>query len=425
MNGFRKNLAALCSKAAINGLRVSRWLAAILVFSGLTALAENVAYREIDAPPHLYHQRKPQDKFSKLTSSFESGAIELDRTSEKAFLVSLLKALEVPVSSQMLVFSTTSLQLSLISPSNPRALYFNEEIYVGYVPGGRIEVVSIDPEVGAIFYIFDIPKADGPLNFDRSNRCMNCHANEDTGYVPGLVIKSVLAGPGGGSLDAFRIAQTGHQIPFEERFGGWYLTGADAFTNHFGNVTGRFIAGSPIKIPNPPGQRFSYAKYPSIGSDILPQLLHEHQAGFINRVVEAGYRARTALHGTQGKLTAEQETELDDQARLVARYITFADEAALPSGGVAGDEAYRRDFPKNQRLASDGSSLKAFDLKTRLFKHRCSYMIYTPVFEALPRVLKQRIYRHLNNELALLPSTENAAIRKILKETLSDLPANW
>jgi hypothetical protein len=217
--------------------RRRKWVNSFLLFGALALslrmpLAESPAYRDIDAEPHLYHQRKPQDRFSKLMGSFESGRIELDRSSEKAFLVSLLKALDVPVSSQMLVFSTTSLQLSLISPSNPRAIYFNEEIYVGYVPGGRIEVLSLDPELGAIFYIFDIPRADRPLSFDRSNRCMNCHANEDTGHVPGLVIKSVLAGPGGGSLDAFRIAQTGHQIPFEERFGGWYVTGADTFTNH-------------------------------------------------------------------------------------------------------------------------------------------------------------------------------------------------
>ena len=358
-------------------------------------------------------------------ASFESGRIELDHSSEKAFLLSLLKALDVPVSSQMLVFSTTSLQLSLISPANPRALYFNEEIYIGYVPGGRIEALSVDPELGAIFYIFDIPRADRPLNFDRSNRCMNCHANEDTGHVPGLVIKSVLAGPGGGSLDAFRIAQTGHQIPFEERFGGWYVTGADAFTNHLGNFTGRFIAGSLTKIPNPPGQRYSTAKYPASGSDILPHLLHEHQAGFINRVVEAGYRARTALHAGQGKLSSEQETEMDGQARIVARYMMFSDEAALPAGGIVGDEAYRADFLKNRRVASNGSSLKDFDLKARLFKHRCSYMIYSPVFEALPGVLKQRIYSEMGKELAALPRAESAMIRKVLKETLTDLPANW
>src|SRR5688572_17332880 len=106
----------------MNGLRSLLLLAGALAVCFRTALAESVTYRDIDAPPHFYHQRKPQDRFSKLMASFESGGIVLDRSNEKAFLLSLLKALEVPVSSQMLVFSTTSLQLSLITPSNPRAL---------------------------------------------------------------------------------------------------------------------------------------------------------------------------------------------------------------------------------------------------------------------------------------------------------------
>src|SRR5207249_6740608 len=161
--------------------------------------------------------------------SLEAGQIELDRSSEKAFVASLLKALDIPASSQMLVFSTTSLQLSLISPSNPRALYFNDEVYLGYVPGGRIEIVSLDPELGGIYYIFEIPKEAAPLRIERSERCMNCHAADDTGHVPGLVIKSVIPGPTGGSLIAHRLGQIGHGVRFDERFGGWYVTGADAF----------------------------------------------------------------------------------------------------------------------------------------------------------------------------------------------------
>lgn len=130
----------------------------------------------------------------------ESGELKLDRSGEKAFLLSLLRQLEVPVSSQMLVFSTTSLQLRFISPENPRALYFNEDIYVGYIPGGRLEIVSIDPELGGIFYIFDIPRGDAPAKVERSQRCMNCHAGEDTGFVPGLVVKSVAPGLTGAAL---------------------------------------------------------------------------------------------------------------------------------------------------------------------------------------------------------------------------------
>jgi hypothetical protein len=174
-------------------------------------------YDEIDEPPHNYRKRTPQDRFTKLKGDLESGRIGLDQSGEKAFVLSLLKALDIPATSQMLVFSTTSLQLSLISPSNPRALYFSEDIYLGYVPRGRIEIVSLDPELGGIFYIFDIPRDARPLRIERSERCMNCHAGEETHYVPGLLIKSVVPGPSGGSLTAFRLEQMGHGIPFDQR----------------------------------------------------------------------------------------------------------------------------------------------------------------------------------------------------------------
>ena len=410
------------------------WLAQFLCFTGVGAALAQPSYQDIDEPPHLYRQRTPQDRFTKLMTGFESGKIILDRGSEKAFLLSLLKVLEIPATSQMLVFSTTSLQLSLISPSNPRALYFNEDIYLGYVPGGRIEIVALDPELGGIFYIFDIPRGESPLRFERSDRCMNCHADDNTGHVPGLVIKSVLPGPAGGSLTAYRLGVTGHGVPFEQRFGGWHVTGTHGITNHWGNLTGRLAAGNLTRIPNLPGERFSYAKYPVSTSDVLPQLLHEHQAGFVNRVVEASYRARTALHASGGKLTALQGAELDAQADIITRYLLFAEEAPLPSGGVEGDAAYKADFLRTRREAAGGISLKDFDLRTRMFKHRCSYMIHSPVLAGLPKEMKDRVYQRLGKALnldatdkvfAYLPTEEKQAIRNILKSTLMDLPKDW
>ena len=385
-------------------------------------------FTDIEAAPHNYRQRTPQDGFTKIKAALESGQINLDQSSEKGFVLGLLKTLDIPVSSQMLVFSTTSLQLSLISPSNPRALYFNEEVYLGYVPGGRIEIVGLDPELGGIYYIFEFPREGRPLGIERSERCMNCHAGEDTGHVPGLVIKSVVPGPTGGSLTAYRLGQTGHGIPIEERFGGWYVTGTPGHWRHFGNLIGRLSAGSLTTTPNPPGARFNFDKYPTGSSDLLPQLLLEHQAGFVNRVVEASYRARTALHAAHGELTAMQVQELDQQAKLLTRYILFADEVKLPPPGVEGDAAFKAAFLRNRRAVS-GISLKDFDLQTRLFKHRCSYMIYSPIFTGLPLPMKQRVYKCLERALSLsnpdpdysfLPASEKQAIRKILKATLSD-----
>ena len=382
--------------------------------------------RELDlaAPPHHYYEGKSNDRFAQLQREFEAGRL-LDRSSEKAFLLSLLKALEIPASSQMLVFSTTSLQLSLITPANPRALYFNEDTYLGFIPGGRIEIVSIDPARGGIFYILDIPKSSSAaLNIERSRRCMNCHAGSESGYVPGLVVKSVVPGHRGGTLDAFRVDLSGHGVPLSERFGGWYLTGEQSLTNHWANVIGRMVKGEIAREVVTPGERFSYAKYPVSSSDILPQLIHEHQVGFVNRALQARYLALTFLHGNEPFSLPQQEA-LDQLIRELVRYILFADEAKLPSGGIKGDAAFKQDFLKNRRPGESGASLKDFDLQQRLFKYRCSYMIYSPLFHSLPPVVQQRVLKELKtalqpNEAAFphIPTAEKSAIFQILSATL-------
>lgn len=402
----------------------------VALLSGGVMRAETATFHDFEAAPHLYSQRVPRDRFTILKDDLESGRIALDRSSELAFLKSLLRELDVPVSSQMLVFSTTSLQLRLISPSNPRAIFFNDEIYIGYIPGGRIEVLALDPELGAIFSIFDIPRGDLPMRVERSDRCMNCHGGPDSGNVPGLVVKSVVPGQSGGSLNAFRIEQTGHGIPFEQRFGGWYVTGKPAIASELGNVVGRFANGAMLKQRLEPGALFDFARYPAATSDVLPQLLLEHQAGFVNRVVAASYRARTALHLSGENLTLEQSRELDEQARIVTRYALFADEVPIPRDGFAVDAEFRNAFQN----AKSGAQLRELDLRTRLLKRRCSYMIYSPVFKGLPPPMKTRIYKRLaealdvgraDAEYAYLPADEKREIRGILKATLSDLPADW
>lgn len=328
----------------------------------------------------------------------------------------------------MLVFSTTSLQLSLITPANPRALYFNEDTYVGFIPGGKIEIVALDPELGGIFYILDIPRTPtGSLNIERSRRCMNCHSGSESGYVPGLVIKSVVPGPRGGTLDAYRVDLTGHGIPLADRFGGWYLTGHHGFTNHWANAIGRSGPGDAItKEAVLPGERFSYSRYPVGTSDILPQLVHEHQAGFVNRALQIGYVARSYLHKTNGQLNAHETAELEKLIREFVRYVLFAEEAVLPPPGIEGDKSFKRDFLAKRRVAN-GTSLKDFDLVDRLFKHRCSYMIYTPLFLELPAVAKSMVVKQIEEALttnsalsAHLGADEKKAIRSILRATHPD-----
>lgn len=391
-------------------------------------------YADLKAPQHAYWTRPLEDPFTRIKADLEAGKLPLDYSSEKNCVISLLNHLKIPTASQMWVFSTTSLQLRFISPRNPRALYFNEEIYLGYIPGGRIEIVSLDPELGGIFYIFDLPRSGAPPTVERANRCMNCHAGDDTGKVPGIVIKSVVPGPTGGSLKAFRLEQTGHGIPFSERFGGWHVTGQSGIKEHWGNLIGQYDEGKLTTIPNEPGQRFDVSMYPVATSDILAHLLHEHQAGFVDRVVEASYRARTLLEEGGGKFRPPHRREMEAQADILIRYLLFADEVPLPKGGVEGDPVFKEQFLATRKETRNGLSLKDFDLKTRLFRNRCSYMIYSNVFQGLPDLFKQGVYLRLGQALdtktpnpaySYLSAIEKQTLHGILKETLPGLPATW
>lgn len=385
-------------------------------------------FTNLDASEHDYWNRPLNDPFTKIISDLESGRIQLDHGNEKSFLLSLLEALDIPVNSQTLVFSTTSLQLSLISPRTPRAIYFNEEIYLGYVPGGKIEIISIDPELGGIFYIFDIPKDHSPPVVRRSKRCMNCHSAEDTRDVPGIVIKSVIPGPRGGSLESYRRRQTGHQIPYHERFGGWYLTGAESLSEHWGNVTGQFTPDGIKTSPLEPGKTFTWSRFPVETSDLLAHLIHEHQAGFVNRVFEAHYLARTCEETGNAALRAS----LDQTADSLVRYLLFADEPEFPQAGIEGTAAYRSEFLSNRIADSSGKSLKDLNLKERLFNYRCSYMIYSPAFTNLPATIKQPVLEKINAALSdrsnpdytYLSGNEKAAILDILKSTHPDWKTN-
>ena len=395
-------------------------LLAVLLLTEKVEAARRV--RDFEKAPHNYWTRPLTDRFTQFKIALESGKLSLDRSSEKAFVVSLLKALNISPSTQTLVYSTTSLQLSRISPRNPRALYYNLDIYLGWVPGGKIEIASIDPALGGIFYIFDIPRGrEAPIRIERSTRCFNCHAEFEIGRIPGLLIKSVVPGPGGGSLESFRGDQTGHSIPFKDRFGGWHLTGKHGITEHWGNLVGELSPTGLKKYANPPGRQFRWQTYPVATSDVLAHLLHEHQVGFVDRAVKATYDVRGAL------AKGEAREEIAKHAGILLRYLLFTDEAPMPEGGVEGDSALKTHFLNHARKTAQGVSLREFDLRTRLFKHRCSYMIHSYAFSGLPALLKRQVLTDLHTALGRskqspvsshLHVTEKMAINHILRTTL-------
>ncbi len=387
---------------------------------------------EFKAEPHHYFQRTSHDPFAQLQEKLSRGVVKLDTNGDLPFLRSLLSALKVPVSSQMLVFSATSLQDDKVHPTNPRALYFNEDTYVGYVPGGRVEVIGLDPEMGAVFYIFDRLNPGAMPVAQRSDKCMNCHAGNATKRVPGLIAESVIPGANGASLDSFRHEESGHQIPLANRFGGWHLTGGYHLETTHANLMGQFSQQVLHTRVIAPGELYNAGIHLLPTSDILPQLLHEHQLGFVNKVIALQYVVRSLLYDSKGKPGAKEAATLDDMIHDLTRYLLFADEATLPQAGIEGDQAYIKDFQQTKRASTAGLSLKDFDLKTHLFRHRCSYMIYTPLWEGLPAFVKQRVYARMadalsdqDREFTYLSPVEKQNIHAILKETLKDLPPNW
>jgi hypothetical protein len=373
-------------------------------------------------PLHAYDTRAANDRFARFLSAWEAGQTpDIDTSDDLAFLRSLLKELNVPVSSQMMVFTATSLQKGLISARNPRALYFNDDTYVGFVPRGRIEVISLDPELGSIFYIFDRLQPGRRPQVRRSSECMNCHAPRHMENIPGLVIESVIPGLTGGGERAFRREQSGHGVPIADRFGGWHLTGTGpAMPRNWSNQLLIRKNGEAHELPNPPGERSDLSRYLLPTSDLLAQLLHEHQVGFVNRALMAAYRYR--------ELSAAEpvsETTLDELAAPLVRYLLFAEESPL-TPGMLGDSPFASDFMAAGKRDAAGRSLRELDGQTRLLKHRCSYMIYSTAFTGLPAPLRQRVLRDLASALSdsssesHLPAEERLAVRQILTETLPE-----
>lgn len=396
-----------------------------LVCFSLPVGAEIPVHRFPEAP-HTYWNRTPADAFAALLAKQQDGSLAPLPGDAREQVAALLKALNIPPSSQILAYSATSLQSGLILPSNPRAIYFNEEVYVGYVPGGRLEIAAIDPALGPVFYLAQTG-ASGRLQQQRTERCMNCHAGRTSWGVPGLVAESVIATVNSGaSLDGFRRELAGHTIPLAGRLGGWHVTGAHEQGEHLGNLLGASSEGGYTTYANPPGSRFDWGRYPARTSDLFAHLLHEHQIGFHNLVTLGLYRTRDALAAGDGSIRPQDRAELDEIAWRLVRYLLFSGEAALPAGGLKPDPELRAAFVARRLAGPSARALRDLDLEGRMFKNRCSYMIYTKGFAALPREFKQRVLRGLTLALAeqggpaefgYLPAEEKRSIRLILRET--------
>jgi hypothetical protein len=380
-----------------------------------------------------YTKARPDSAISQLQKKLDDGEAKLEWDDKYGYLPSILKQLKIPASSQMLVFSKTSLQRERISPENPRAIFFNDDVYLGWIPGASLIELSVaDPKMGGVFYTLEQKKLERP-NFQRTDQCLECHASTKSMGVPGHLIRSFATDEDGVVDLATGTSQVNHRTPFEERWGGWYVTGKHGDQTHRGNLIGKAAFEKQANEPNHAGNledlsRFLRTdKYIAPDSDIVALMVLEHQVHMHNYITRLNYEATIALK-TYGHVNY-----LKSVVEGFVRYLLFVDEAPL-TGRVKGTSKFQKEFEAIGPRDSKGRSLRTLDLADRLFKYPCSYLIYSEAFAALPAPAKEKVYARLYEVLSgkdtseayeALSADSRQGILEILAATKQDLPAYW
>jgi hypothetical protein len=416
-----------------------------LSFSVLFGVAFVVAKAGLDvdlrvAPEHpaiAYMKAPLDDPITRLVKRLDSGEAKLDYVPGRpGYLPSLLKNLDINVDSQMLVFSKTSFQAPLISPRAPRALFFNDDVAVGSVKNGEvIEITSLDPKQGIIFYTLNVQKSAKPY-FARRNECLQCHQAQATLGIPGLEVGSAYVRSDGSPIFQAGYTAVDHRIPLEKRWGGWFVTGTSGSTEHLGNA---IVAdpSHPKDLDRSDSLNLTSLEnkvdlngYLAKTSDIVALMTLEHQTRMTNLIIRAAWEERIAEH--DGKL-AEETPKLETAIDELVAYMLFVDETPLkdPIGGVS---TFTKTFPERGPRDKQGRSLRDFDLKTRMFKYPLSYMIYSEAFDNMPKWVLSRVYQKLYNVLTnkdtsdrykKISQTDRQAVLEIVRDTKPNLPDYW
>ncbi|MCC9644114.1 hypothetical protein LOC71_17665 [Rhodopirellula sp. JC740] len=371
------------------------------------------AQADFERPPIDYLNAEVHDPVAELAQRIEEGTLELESDPEFGYLPSVLNALDIPRSSQTLVFSKTSLQLHRISPRRPRALYFNDDVYVGYCQNGDVlEFASTDPKQGAIFYTLSQDDGEEPKFVRDRGGCLSCHASSRTQNVPGFLVRSVFADAAGRPKLGSGTFTTDHTSQFEERWGGWYVTGNHGSMRHMGNV---ICSGEPHEFDRESGANqtgldsyFRTSSYLTPHSDIVALMVLEHQTQMHNALTAANFETRQALHQSfqmnellerpKDFISESANRRIDSSADRVLRYLLMCDEFPL-TDAVAGTSSFAEGFQAMGPKDDQQRSLRDLDLETRLFRYPCSYLIYSDSFHGLPEEVRKRVLEKLNSIL--------------------------
>jgi hypothetical protein len=375
-----------------------------------------------DHPAIAYSDGPVTTVVTELVEKIAQGRVQLAFDPSSGYLQSVLDALAVPIESQVLVYSETSFQARKINRQNPRAVFFNDRVAVGWVRGGDIlEIAAQDPKQGTIFY--QIPQREGAAEITRNDKCLACHLSWDTLAVPGPLVLSVL--PRKTEDEYANGGLVNHMSPLAERWGGWFVTGMQVPALQMGNLD-LLQPAMPASGPEPvPSRRsveglFDLGGYPTPFSDVVALMVLEHQAHATNLITRAGWEYRVAA--TDGRTLPARVVEAVDE---LVDYLLFVDEAPLATP-VRGSAGFAEMFAALGPRDENGRSLHDLQLDTRLFRYPCSYMIYSPAFEGLPAEVKAAVFarisdvltgRDTNPKYAHLTAADRAAIAAILRGT--------
>lgn len=404
---------------------------------------------DLDAPPLNYTKVGCDNDVSRLIDRLNCGKSKLVRDGDHGYVRALLRELDVPESSQVLVFSKTSLQRHRIGPKTPRAIYFNDDVYVGFcLRGDVVELSAADPQIGTVFYTLDQHDADAARITRQTDSCLICHASSQNHGLPGHLVRSVFTNRQGQPLLTAGSFRTDYTSPLAERWGGWYVTGTSGSQMHLGNLiaeNGRVAAadnGQGVNITDL-SDRFTTGLYPTPHSDVLALMVLEQQVEGHNRLARANLLTRIALHeeaelnkalGRPADYRSESTTSrIRNAGEPLVKYLLFSGEARL-TDRITGTSSFAHDFANRGPRDRQGRSLRDFGLERRLFKYPLSYLIYSRSFDALPGPVHEYVLRRLwevlsgrdtSKDFEHLAADDRRAILEILRDTKPGLPDDW
>lgn len=392
---------------------------------------------DTEYPSMNYATAKLTDPVAHLQERIARGETTLRFEAQRGYLDSLLQELQIDASSQTLVFSGTSLQSRRINPRTPRAIYFNDDVYVAWVQNGPIEIASMDPNLGPVYYLLEQTDS-APAAFGREQaRCLGCHDSYSLsgGGVPRFIVGSGYTGPAGNLISHEGWILVTDRTPLKSRWGGWYVTGQHGDQVHLGNMViadlEDFKRLEEMRINNIDtlDGLFDTKPYLTNKSDIVALMILEHQANVQNWIARVSWDTRTALHAAPN--SAETQALIESSVEPLVEALLFVKEVKL-TAPLSGEPKFTAQFASRAVRDKQGRSLRDLDMTTRMMRYPLSYAIYSDAFNALPDPTKQAVYRRLAHVLrgedqtetyAALAGSDRSAILEILTDTKPDFAA--